>query len=165
MLRPLAGLLPSLLLVALPAVLRPVGAGAQEAVPSLSSARVAAQIGVGSIAAPVAFFGTGIASKRVAQAFGASEGAASRAGYIGAYTGTWLATAAVPAAIGRDGRFPAALAGSAAGLLASWGTVRLGNWRYDGGRRECGLLCWTMGAAVVALPSVGATLAYNASRR
>jgi len=147
------------------APLAPATAGAQDEAPSLSAARVTAQIAGGTLAAPVAFFGGGFATKRAARALGASDAAQSRAGYIGAYTSTWLATAAVPAAVAGDGRFPAALAGSALGMLASVGTARLGNRIYDGGKRDCGIICWTLGAAVVALPSIGASLAYDQSRR
>jgi hypothetical protein len=43
--------------------------------------------------------------------------------------------------------------------------VRVGNWRYDADRRACGPLCWTLGAVVVALPSIGATVLYDRSRR
>jgi hypothetical protein len=142
-------------------------AGAQEGpeTPSLSSTRVALQVTAGTVAAPLAFFGVGYAAKRTAQRMGASDEGASRAGYIGAYTATWLATAAVPAAIGRDGNFGAALGGSALGLLASAGVVRAGNWLYDKDRRACGPLCWALGGVVVALPSAGATILYNRSRR
>lgn len=138
---------------------------AQDGAPSLSAARVTAQVVAGTVAAPVAFFGAGIATKRIAKAMGADDDRAGRAAYIAAYTSTWLATAAVPAAIGRDGKFPAALGGSALGMLAGAGLVRVGNWRYDADRRECGALCWTMGALVFALPSIGATVVYNQSRR
>lgn len=141
--------------------------GAQDSksgAPTLSAARITAQIAGGTIAAPVAFFGGGYASKRIARASGAADETASRAGYIGGYATTWLATAAVPAAIAHDGKFPSALAGSALGLLASVGVVRLGNAIYDGGRRECGIVCWTLGAAVAALPSIGATVLYDRSR-
>lgn len=124
-----------------------------------------AQIAGGTLAAPVAFFGGGFASKRIAKKLGASDEASSRAGYIGAYTSTWLATAAVPAAVAGDGKFPAALAGSALGMLAAVGTVRLGNHLYDGGKRSCNVFCWTLGAAVFALPSIGAAIAYDHSRR
>ncbi len=152
--------------VALP-ILVASTAGAQErsAAPSLSSSRVALQVAAGTAAAPVAFFGVGFAAKRAAQRMGAGDEGASRAGYIGAYTATWLATAAVPAAIGGDGKFGAALGGSALGLLASAGVVRLGNWMYDADRRACGPLCWALGGVVVSLPSVGATILYNRSRR
>lgn len=140
-------------------------AQAQEGAPSLSAARVTAQVVAGTVAAPIAFFGAGIATKRIAKSMGADDDRAGRAAYIAAYTSTWLATAAVPAAIGGDGKFPAALGGSALGMLAAAGLVRLGNWRYDADRRECGALCWTMGALVFALPSIGATVVYDQSRR
>lgn len=142
-------------------------AAAQEraATPSLSASRVALQVTVGTVAAPVAFFGVGYAAKRMAQRMGASDEGASRAGYVGAYAATWLATAAVPAAIGGDGKLGAALGGSALGLLASAGVVRVGNRLYDADRRACGPLCWALGGVVVALPSVGATILYNRSRR
>jgi hypothetical protein len=139
--------------------------GAQSKAPALSGARVTAQIVGGTLAAPVAFFGGGLASKRIAKKFGATDETASRAGYIGAYTATWLTTAALPAVIAGDGKFPAALAGSALGMLAAVGTVRIGNHLYDSGKRSCGVLCWTLGAAVFALPSIGAAVAYDQSRR
>lgn len=138
---------------------------AQDEVPSLSSARVTAQVAAGTLATPVAFFGVGVATKRIAQALGTTDERAGQAAYVAAYSATWLAAAAVPAAIGGDGRFPAALAGSALGMLASKGVVELGNLLYDADRRACGVVCWTLGAAVVALPSVGATIAYDRSRR
>lgn len=149
--------------------LRAGAVGAQETTPdkapSLSAARVTAQVVGGTLIAPVAFIGGGILTKRIARGMGASEEKAGRAAYIGAYSSTLLATAAVPALIGRDGRFPAALGGSALGMLASVGVVRIGNWRYDGDRRACDVLCWTLGAVVVALPSIGATVLYDQSRR
>lgn len=152
-------------LVALMAVGAGSQAKAQDGAPSLSAARVTAQVLGGTVAAPVAFLGAGIATKRIAKAMGSDDDRAGRAAYIAAYTGTWLATAAVPAAIGKDGKFPAALGGSALGMLAAAGLVRVGNWRYDADRRECGALCWTMGALVFALPSIGATVVYDQSRR
>lgn len=139
--------------------------GARDGAPSLSSARVAAQVAGGTLVAPVAFIGSGVATKRLALSLGAEEQRAGQLAYVGAYTGTWLATAAVPALIAGDGRFTAALGGSALGMLASVGVVRVGNWRYDADRRACGPLCWTLGAVVVALPSIGATVLYDRSRR
>lgn len=151
--------------VAIAALMLVTGSRAARAqAPDLSAARVASQVTLGTLAAPVAFFGAGVAAKRTALALGAGNERAGRAAYVSAYTATWLATAAVPAAVAGDGKFPAALGGSALGMLASVGVVRLGNWRYDGDRRNCGPLCWTLGAAVVALPGIGATLLYNASR-
>ncbi len=155
------------LLIAMSTRVVAVGAQSSEStgVPSLSAARVTGQIVGGTVVAPVAFIGGGILTKRIALKLGADEEKAGTMAYVGAYTSTWLATAAVPALIGRDGRFPAALGGSALGMLASLGVVKIGNWRYDGDRRACDVLCWTLGAVVVALPSVGATVLYDRSRR
>ncbi|MEO6447165.1 MAG: hypothetical protein ABIZ91_10410 [Gemmatimonadaceae bacterium] len=111
------------------------------------------------------FFGAGATTKKLAVRFGVAEERAGKLAYVAAYTGTWLATAAVPAWIGNDGKFPAALGGSALGLLASVGVARLGNWRYETDERGCGPICWTLGALVVALPGVGATIAYDQSRK
>lgn len=89
------------------------GVAAQDAAPALSSARVTAQVVGGTLAAPIAFFGTGIATKadRPCPTRREVDERAGRAAYVGAYTGSWLAAAAVPAAIAGDGRFPAALGG------------------------------------------------------
>lgn len=125
---------------------------------------MAAQIGFGTLATPVAFFGAGVLAERLALAAGVSEPTADRAGYVGAYTGAWLAAAGVPALVGKDGKFPMALAGSAAGLGLAALSVKLGNALYDEGGRGCGPICWALGLLAVGLPSIGATVAYNASR-
>lgn len=137
---------------------------AQGSPPALSAGRVTAQLAGGIAASPLSFFGAGYAAKRIAAGLGASPGAASRAGYVAAYTGLWIGAGAVPAAIGHGGSFGAALAGSAGGLVVSWGAVTLGNRLYDSGRRRCGPLCLVLGAVSVAGAATGATLAYNASR-
>ena len=138
---------------------------AQASVPSLSSARVSAQVGFATLAAPVAFLGVGAMVKTTAVRRGVESERAGRMAYAAAYSGTWLAAATVPALVGRDGSFPAALGGSALGILGAFGVARLGNIRYDDDRHGCGPMCWALGAAVVALPGIGATLAYNQSRR
>jgi len=139
-------------------------AGAQQDdAPSLSSARVAAQIATGAVLSPIAFFGTGYLTDRIFGHDPKSEGV-RRFQYVASFTATWLAAAAGPAMVGRDGRFAAALGGSMAGMGGSLLAVQLGNALYDEGRRSCGVLCWSLGALTVALPSIGATIAYNASR-
>src|SRR5688572_10931361 len=101
---------------------RAPGIEAQEpSVPSLSAARVTAQVGLGTLATPVAFVAGGLGSRLVARTVGVGDESARRVAYVGAYAGVWLATAGIPAAIGRDGRFPAALAGSALGMAAASG--------------------------------------------
>jgi hypothetical protein len=149
-------------LALLVAIAAPAGAQ-QEDVPSLSSARVAAQIATGALLTPIAFFGTGYLTDRVFAHDPKSE-TVRRFQYVASFTATWLAAAAGPAMVGRDGRFPVALAGSMAGMGGSLLTAQLGNVLFDDGRRSCGVLCWSLGALTVALPSIGATIAYNASR-
>ena len=50
-------------------------------------------------------------------------------------------------------------------MAAAYGVVKLGNLLYDDDRRKCGVLCWSLGSLVVALPGIGATLLYNGNRR
>ena len=142
-----------------------VGAQAAGTVPLLSNARITAQVAAGTVATPVAFVAGGLVARRIARAVGAGEESASRAAYVGAWTTTWVTAAGLPAVIGRDGRFSHALAGSAIGMAAAWGVTRLGNMLYDGDRRACGPFCWTLGALTVVLPSAGATVLYDDSRR
>jgi hypothetical protein len=136
----------------------------QETVPSLSAARISAQITLGTLATPVGFFGGGLLARRVARGLGASEQTARKSAYVGGYAGTWLAAATVPALVGKDGSFAAALAGSAGGLGVSVLSVKVGNRLYDQGRNGCGPFCILLGALTISAPSLGATLAYNLSR-
>lgn len=140
------------------------GARAQEPLPSVSAAKVTLQVAAGAVFTPVGFFGTGWAAKRMAQRTDWPEGRVQRTAFVAAYTGAAAATAAAPALIGDRGRYGVAFLGAAAGIGASALTARLGNARYDGGAR-CGPLCLGLGALTISLPSIGATLAYNASRR
>lgn len=136
---------------------------AQERGPTTSGARVTAQLATGVLLTPVGFFATGWATKRLTLRAGWPEERARRAAYVAAWTGAALAAAAGPALVGNGGRFPAALGGAGVGLGLAVFTARLGNWRYDGGA-ACGPLCWTLGMATMALPSVGATVGYQVSR-
>ncbi|MGQ0646510.1 MAG: hypothetical protein ACT4P7_03005 [Gemmatimonadaceae bacterium] len=142
-----------------------VWAQAESGTPSLSAARVTGQIALGTVLTPVAFLGAGWVSDRMAERWGWSEERSSTVGYVSAYSATWLAASAGPALVGRDGKFAAALGGSLAGMGAAVVSARLGNLLWDADRRRCGVGCWTLGALTVALPSIGATLAYNASRK
>ena len=130
-----------------------------------SPARVSGQIVAGTLVTPISFIVGGVAAKRFAERRGASEKTAERAAYISAYTSTWLGAATPPALIGRDGHYAAALGGSLAGLGVAVIAVKAGNLLYDSDRRACRILCWTLGIATIALPSIGATIAYNASAR
>jgi hypothetical protein len=143
---------------------RPLDAQRRDEAPPLSTARVAGQIGVGVLLTPVAFFGTAWLTDRLFEPDPQGEGV-RRFQYAASYTTTWLAAAAGPALVGGDGRFPAALGGSLAGLGGAFLTARLGNRLFDDGRRSCNVFCWSLGALTVALPAIGATIAYDASRR
>jgi hypothetical protein len=138
--------------------------GAQDQGPTRSGARVTAEVAVGTLLTPVGFFGTGWAAKRLAQRAEWPDERARRVAYVAAYVGATAAAAAGPALVGNGGNFPVAFAGGAAGVGAAALTARLGRARYDGDR-GCGILCWGLGALTIALPSIGATFAYEASRK
>ncbi|MCC6317981.1 MAG: hypothetical protein IT361_09845 [Gemmatimonadaceae bacterium] len=141
-------------------------ADAQQAdAPSQPVPRLAGQLALGAALTPVGFVASGWATKHGARRLGWTEDHATRAAWIAAYTGTWLGAASGPILVGRDGRATAALGGSLVGLGTAALTVRVGNWLWDDDRRSCGLGCWTIGAVTIALPSIGATVAYAASRR
>jgi hypothetical protein len=153
----------ALQVLALIGVLAAPAAAQQEESPTLSNARVAAQITTGALLSPIAFFGTGWLTDRLFTHDPKGEGV-RRFQYVASFTATWLAAAAGPAMVGRGGSYPAALGGSMVGMGGSLLTVQLGNKLFDDGRRSCNVICWSLGALTVALPSIGATIAYNASR-
>lgn len=137
----------------------------QAQAPSQSTARVTAQVAIGTVLTPVGFIGAGWATKHLGRRAGWNDSTASRNAYIAAWTGAWLTAASGPIIAGRDGKPLAALGGSLAGIGAGLLTARLGNALWDDDRRDCGVGCWTVGLVTMALPSIGATAAYAASRR
>lgn len=143
----------------------PARAAIGQAPAPVSTLRAAGQIGMGAVLTPVGFFGSGWATKELSRSMGVRDTTAARAAYIAAYTGAWLAAASGAVAVGRDGKPSRALLGSLAGLGGAFLTTQLGNALYDDDRRDCGVGCWTLGLVTVVLPSLGATIAYNASRR
>jgi hypothetical protein len=145
-------------------------AGAQERLPALGAGRVAAQVVGGAAAIPVGYVAGGLATRTVARAFGASDQTASHAADVGAYAGTVAAVAGTVSLIGARGpgagSFPAAVGGAAGGLLASKLLARaLRGDDRRGTEPPCGARCLAASALVVALPSVGATVAYDITRR
>ncbi|HEU4565844.1 MAG TPA: hypothetical protein VFS05_14385 [Gemmatimonadaceae bacterium] len=158
-----------LLLLALP--LGAARAGAQDDPgdpPYPSALRVTAQVGAGIIGTPVGFVAGGLTTRWVARRLGAGEESASRVAYVGAWTGSALVTALGPTLIGSAGRvkgsYPAAVGGAVAGGLASWLLVKLNDRGAEEPDRPCHLGCIVAGAAVFALPGIGATVAFNATR-
>lgn len=146
----------------------PARAAAQDRPPALGAGRVAAQVTLGVPAGAVGYVAGGLATRWVARRLGATQGEASQLAEPGAYAGVALFTAAPPALLGArgpgSGRYVAALGGAVAGGLGSALVVRLARPRY-GGDRPCTLGCKLAAVAAFTLPSVGATVAYNASRR
>jgi hypothetical protein len=69
----------------------------------------------------------------------------------------------VPSLIVRGGTYPAAVAGALAGGLVAGAAVWVGRSTF-GRAASCNVFCVALGAAVLALPAVGATVAYNRSR-
>lgn len=149
-------------------VLAPAVLAAQGGPPALGAGRVVAQVAAGVPAGAVGYVAGGLATRFVARRFGATSGRASQLADQGAYAGVAVFTAVPPALIGArgpgSGRYVAALGGAVAGGLGSALVVRLARPRY-GGDRPCTLGCKLAAAAAFTLPSVGATVAYNASRR
>jgi hypothetical protein len=133
--------------------------------PAQSAPRIFGQLALGTALTPVGFFGAGWATKHAGRRMGWTDANASRAAFIAAYSGTMLAAASGPILLGNDGKSAAALGGSLVGIGAAALSVKVGNWLWDDDRRRCGFGCWTLGAVTVALPSIGATVAYAASRR
>lgn len=166
--RPPAGrLLAAAALAVLPAALAPTTAAAQDDLPALGAGRVAAQVVAGVPAGAVGYVAGGLATRFVARRLGATDGEASQLAEKGAYVGVAAFTAVPPALIGArgpgTGRYVAALGGAVVGGLGSALVVRIARPRY-GGERPCTLGCKVLAVAAFTLPSVGATVAYNASR-
>ena len=157
-------------------IARPGLAGAQGAagspsaappLPGIGAGRAAAQVVAGVPAGAVGYVAGGLATRFVARRLGATQGQASQLAEKGAYVGVAVFTAAPPALIGArgpgSGRYVAALGGAVVGGLGSALVVRLARPRY-GGDAPCTLGCKLAAVAAFTLPSVGATVAYNASR-
>lgn len=132
---------------------------------ALSNGAVAGQIATGIVGTAVGFVGGGVTTRWIAGRLGAGEDGAARAGYAGAYLGGAFLTAVGPALIGRRdnaaGSYMTAVGGAAAGGIVALGVKELGS---RGAFGDSGFFTWIAGIVVVALPSVGATVAYNSTR-
>lgn len=135
--------------------------------PSVGTGTVVGQVALGTVGTAVGFVGGGLATRWVARRTGATEEGASRAAWVGAWTGAALTTPVGPVLLGsRDGvrgSYPAAVGGAVAGGLASWLVVTAGR----RGAFDCGVCRPVRVLAAVSafvLPSVGATIAFNATR-
>jgi hypothetical protein len=152
------------MLTAVAIVLSAAPVAAQRQVPPVGVGRAVAQVGAGVIAMPIGFVGGGLATRWAATRLGASEDRASSIASIGAYASAAALTAAGPTLVGGGphgrGNYFAALGGTVVGGVGSVLLVHL-NQAVDAGS----VLRIVSLVGVVALPSVGATVGYNLSRR
>lgn len=134
--------------------------------PRVGAGVVAAQVATGTVGTIVGYVGGGLATRSIAKRFGADEDQASKAANVGAWAGAALVTAVGPALLARRGHatasYPAAVGGAVAGGIVSVLTKRLGDRGTFG---ESGPAALIAGAAIALLPSIGATVAANASRK
>jgi hypothetical protein len=151
------------------ALAHPAAAAAQRDPPSLNAGRVAGQVATGVLGTPVGFVAGGLATRTIARSLGAGEERASSIAMVGAWTGSALLTAAGPTLVGASqphvrGSYPAALAGAVAGGVGSWLLVRL-NTRSAEDDGACHVRCVLSTVAIFTLPSIGATIGFNLSRK
>ncbi len=141
---------------------------ALEPTPPLSVPRVSLEVATGLVGTPIGFVGGGLLTRGIALRLGATEERASQVASGGALAGAALGAAVGPTLVGTrgptTGSYLAAVAGAAAGELGSALLVRL-NDRGDGESGPCRVRCVMSAAAIVLLPSVGATIGFNLSRR
>lgn len=137
-------------------------------VPSLGAPRVAGQLLGATLATPVSFVVGGVATRTVARFLGVGDDMASRFAHVGGWSAAALGTAAGPPLAGRQkgvrGSYPAAVGGAVVGGLLSLGIVQLFDDDGESPDFRCNTLCTIAGVAVFVLPSIGATVAWNASR-
>lgn len=127
-----------------------------------------AQVALGTLGTGVGFVGGGLLTRSAARRLGASPDRASDAAYVGAWTGAALLTPVGPAVVGSrgaaHGSYPQALVGTLAGGAASWLLITAG--RHGAfGCRWCGPVRGLVAVSAFVLPSVGATVAFDRSRR
>lgn len=145
----------------------PLAAQAAPDPPRLGAGPVASQLALGVVGTAGGFVVGGLATRWTATRLGAAPDRASSLAMVGAWTGAALATPVGPMLVGRRdgarGSYPAAVAGTLAGGAASLLVVTAGR-RGAFDCRACAPLRLLAGVSAVVLPSLGATLAFNASR-
>ncbi len=135
---------------------------------SVGAGRFSAQVTLGTVGTLSGFVAGGLATRWVARRAGADPGRASDLANVGAWTTAALVTPVAPMLLGSQGdvhgSYPAAVAGTLAGGAASLAIVAIGR-RGAFDCRYCTPLRVLAGVSAFVLPSVGATIAFNASRR
>lgn len=142
---------------------------AQRDVRSLGPARVALQVGAGTLGTPIGFIAVGVLTDQLFESLGRDDPTTSKLSLGAAYLGGALGAAAGPALVGArgpgSGKYLAGVGGAAVGGLASWAIVRLVDRDGEEPPRGGRITSTLAGIAVTVLPSVGATIGYNLSRR
>lgn len=144
---------------------------AQEARPSLSAGRVASQIVVGTYAGIGGFIVGRYVGERAGEIIGVtSDDTRRRLGYGSGVFAGGLVTAGSVYGIGsmgdETGDFATTYLGTGVGFVAAWGLSRaiLGpSERPRSGYSTAGR--WAIANAIAFLPSIGATIAFNSTRR
>jgi len=148
---------------AVPALLRAQG------VPAIGAGRVGAQVAAGTLATPLGFVAGGLAFRAVARHTGLADDDISRVADIGAAVGVAVASGGAAALVGARGpgrgSFPAAVGGAAVGTGLSGLLILVSRRGDDVPATPCHVTCVLTTVAIVTLPSIGATVAYDASRR
>ncbi len=145
--------------------------GAANAKPAVEPARVLGETFAGAYAGVAGYFvGTWVGSA-IAEGFGTeSPENRERIGYVVGVLSATFATAGSVAAVGnigdQTGSYPAALAGTAAGVAVG---VLLDQMIYGHARlpseTASSRMRWVSASIEALLPSVGATIAFNSTRR
>jgi hypothetical protein len=145
------------------------GAGAQSAASSgakpVGAGAVVGQISTGVLGTAVGFVGGGLATRWAARRLGQDEETRGRTALVGAYATSVVFSAVGPTVIGSrgtdKGSFAAAVGGAGGGLAVSALLRKIGRKGLFGERGPVAII---VGAAIVSLPSIGATWAYNNTR-
>jgi hypothetical protein len=156
--------------IAMPPAFAATG-GLREGRPALEPARVVGELFAGAYAGIAGYFIGTWAGSLVAEALPIeSEDAKDKVGFVFGASGAALATAASVAAVGnigdQTGSYPTALAGTAAGIAAG---VLLNQLIYGHARlpaeTSSSRMRWVSASVEALLPSLGATIAFNSTRR
>jgi hypothetical protein len=131
----------------------------------LSGGAITAQVSTGIVGTAAGFVGGGLVTRWAAERLGQDEESRGKTALVGAYATSVVFTAVGPALIGSrntdKGSFGAAVGGAAIGLTTAAILRKIGRKGVFG---ESGPVALVVGAAIIALPSVGATIAFNRTR-
>jgi hypothetical protein len=140
-------------------------------VPSLEPARIAGEVLAGAYAGIGGYFiGSWLGGNVGEMLPDASEGTRDQIAFMGGIVGAGIATAASVSAIGnigdQTGSYPAALAGTAGGVVAGLllNQILYGHARLPS-ETESSRLRWVEASLEAMLPSIGATIGFNSTRK